>query len=162
MKLDDALDLTIIASLILLYVAFNTFGIFGLPFMMIGEILPTRIRGVVTGVLICSINIVTFATTKLYPHAAAVLGPDGMFLTFGLVATLTTLYIYLFLPETRDSPLTQIEQYFALGKNFLWVTRDRNLLPKVASSSKLWQKLLKLLKSPPLWILVQVSWSKVD
>lgn len=123
-------DTAIIASLIMIYVALNTFGIFGLPCMMIGEVLPSRARGFVSGILLMLINLMIFSTTKLYPYVARELGPCGVFLTFAIVAIVITVYVYLFLPETKNRPLTQIEQYFANGKNYLWVTRDKTLMAR--------------------------------
>lgn len=135
-ELDSRVDVTIISSLIMVYVALNTFGIFGLPCLMIGEVLPARVRGIVTGILLTLINLVNFGTTKLYPSVAHVLGPSGVFLGFALAATTATVYIYLFLPETKNHPLTRIEQYFAEGKNFFWATRDKTLLPRNKTKSK--------------------------
>lgn len=129
---DDALpnqrDTYIIAGLIMTYVATNTFGIFSLPVMMIGEVLPSSVRGSVSGVLLMLINLMIFSTTKLYPSVSANLGSIGLFSMFTIVAIITTIYVYLFLPETKNRPLTQIEEYFAVGKNYLWRNRDRELM----------------------------------
>lgn len=123
-------DTAIIATLIMIYVALNTFGIFALPCMMIGEVLPSSVRGFVSGILLMLINLMIFSTTKLYPYVSKDLGPCGVFLTFAIVAIIITVYVYLFLPETKNRPLTQIEQYFANGKNYLWVTRDKSLMAR--------------------------------
>ncbi|XP_075237536.1 facilitated trehalose transporter Tret1-like [Lycorma delicatula] len=123
-------DTKIIAGLIMIYVATNTFGIFSLPVMMIGEVLPSSVRGSVSGILLMVINLMIFSTTKLYPSIAGILGPIGVFTVFTTVAIITTIYIYLFLPETRDRPLTQIEEYFAVGKNYIWGNRDRDLMKR--------------------------------
>ncbi|XP_054287423.1 facilitated trehalose transporter Tret1-2 homolog [Macrosteles quadrilineatus] len=123
-------DVWVISGLIVFYVALNTFGIFGLPSLMLGEVLPSSVRGFVSGFLVMLINLLIFSTVKLYPLVARGLGPSGVFLVFGVTASAITLYVYLFLPETKDRPLTQIEQYFATGKNFLWASRDRSLMAK--------------------------------
>ncbi|RZF45156.1 hypothetical protein LSTR_LSTR007119 [Laodelphax striatellus] len=59
-------DTGIIAALIMIYVAMNTFGIFSLPCLMIGEVLPSNVRGSVRGVMHSLINLMIFTTTKLY------------------------------------------------------------------------------------------------
>lgn len=120
-------DTKVIAALIMIYVAMNTFGIFSLPCMMIGEVLPANVRGSVSGILLMLINLMIFSTTKLYPSVASILGAIGVFTAFTIVAIIITLYVYLFLPETKNRPLTQIEEYFAAGKNYLWMNRDREL-----------------------------------
>lgn len=129
-EIDDNLNTAVIGCLIMTYVALNAFGIFGLPCMMLGEVLPSTVRGFISGILIMFINLLIFSTTKLYPYAARVLGPSGIFFCFAIVAIFTTLYMYLFLPETKGRPLTQIEQYFATGKNYLWHTRDKTLMAR--------------------------------
>uniref|UniRef100_A0A1B6H7X1 Major facilitator superfamily (MFS) profile domain-containing protein n=1 Tax=Homalodisca liturata TaxID=320908 RepID=A0A1B6H7X1_9HEMI len=129
-QIDGDLKIAIIATLIMIYVAMNTFGLFSLPCMMIGEVLPARVRGFVSGIFVTILNVIIFSTTKSYPFIASFLGPSGVFLTFAIVAVLATVYIYFFLPETRDRPLTQIENYFAVGKNYLWIRRDKSLIAR--------------------------------
>lgn len=129
-NLDYHYNSAVIGSLIMVYVALNTFGIFSLPCMMMSEVLPSTVRGFVSGILLTTINLIIFSTTKLYPYIAKILGPGGVFFCFAIVSIITTVYVYLFLPETKDRPLTQIEQYFATGKNYLWATRDKTLMAK--------------------------------
>lgn len=134
---NEKLNTIIVGSLIMVYVALNTFGIFALPCMMIGEVLPSRVRGFVSGILLTLINLIIFTTTKFYPFVDNILNPSGVFLTFAIVAVITTVYVYLFLPETKNRPLIQIETYFARGKNYLWLTRDKTLIARKKSCANI-------------------------
>ncbi|KAL4707791.1 hypothetical protein ACJJTC_001737 [Scirpophaga incertulas] len=111
-------------SLILGYVAFNTLGFFLLPGLMIGELLPTKVRGLCGGYIFCLFNIVLFGFTKLYPIMARSIGIVGVFALFGSAACLATIVLFLMLPETKGKSLLQIEQYYQKS-NILWVTRKK-------------------------------------
>ncbi|XP_026327179.1 facilitated trehalose transporter Tret1-like isoform X2 [Hyposmocoma kahamanoa] len=110
--------------LILSYVAFNTLGFFLLPGLMIGELLPTKVRGLCGGYIFCIFNAVLFGFTKLYPVMENNMGMAAVFGLFGGSACLATIVLFLLLPETKDKSLLQIEQYYQ-KPNILWVTRKK-------------------------------------
>lgn len=110
--------------LLLCYVAFNTLGFFLLPGLMIGELLPTKIRGLCGGYIFCLFNAVLFGFTKLYPIMKTAIGMTGVFTMFGISAAVATIVLYLMLPETKGQSLLQIEQYYQ-KPNFFWITRNR-------------------------------------
>ncbi|XP_073956671.1 facilitated trehalose transporter Tret1-like [Choristoneura fumiferana] len=109
---------------ILGYVAFNTLGFFLLPGLMIGELLPTKVRGLCGGYIFCLFNAVLFGFTKLFPIMKAKLGMAGVFGLFGASSSLATVVLFLLLPETKGKSLLQIEQYYQ-KPNILWVTRKK-------------------------------------
>jgi len=114
----------IIIGLVLLYVAFNTYGYFVIPPIMVGEILPSKIR-CVGGAYIFTINdIGLFFATKAFPSVVRAVGIHGLFWIFGVSSLLCSLFLYLMLPETKGRSLVQIEEYF-LQQNVLWLTRKK-------------------------------------
>uniref|UniRef100_A0A8D8T401 Facilitated trehalose transporter Tret1-2 homolog n=1 Tax=Cacopsylla melanoneura TaxID=428564 RepID=A0A8D8T401_9HEMI len=114
-----------IACLIMLYVAMNTLGIFSLPMLLMAETLPANVRGIVSGFTVMLVNIFIFGSTKMYPYTKNLFGPIGIFTWFSVVSIAIALYIYLYLPETKDRSLPEIEFYFRTGRNHLWITRDK-------------------------------------
>ncbi|XP_063825521.1 facilitated trehalose transporter Tret1-like [Ostrinia nubilalis] len=112
-------------ALILGYVGFNTLGFFLLPGLMIGELLPTKVRGLCGGYIFCLFNTVLFGFTKLYPIMKNAIGMAGVFGLFGASSALATIVLYLMLPETKGKSLLQIEQYYQKS-NIMWVTRKKN------------------------------------
>ncbi|XP_059050037.1 facilitated trehalose transporter Tret1-like [Achroia grisella] len=117
-------------TLILGYVAFNTLGFFLLPGLMIGELLPTKVRGLCGGYIFCLFNSVLFGFTKLFPIMKRAIGMSGVFGLFGASALLATIILYLMLPETKGKSLIQIEQYYQ-KPNFFWLTRKKTDSPNV-------------------------------
>lgn len=111
-------------ALILGYVAFNTLGFFLLPGLMIGELLPTKVRGLCGGYIFCLFNSVLFGFTKLYPVMKNSIGIAGVFGLFGSSALLATVVLFLLLPETKGKSLLQIEQYYQ-KPNILWISRKK-------------------------------------
>ncbi|XP_058053811.1 facilitated trehalose transporter Tret1-2 homolog [Anopheles bellator] len=113
----------IAAALILLYIGSNT-GFLTMPGIMIGELLPAKIRGQIAGYLFTVFNLVLFGVAKGFPHAKAELGTQGLFVMFGVASFGATLLTYLLLPETKGRTLHDIEDYFG-QRNWLWMNRKR-------------------------------------
>ncbi|XP_052861793.1 facilitated trehalose transporter Tret1-2 homolog [Anopheles cruzii] len=113
----------IAAALILLYIGSNT-GFLTMPGIMIGELLPAKIRGQIAGYLFTVFNLVLFGVAKGFPHAKAELGTQGLFVMFGVASFGATMLTYLLLPETKGRTLHDIEDYFG-QRNWLWMNRKR-------------------------------------
>jgi hypothetical protein len=114
----------IIIVLVLLYVAFNTYGYFVVPPIMTGEILPSKIRCFAGAYIFTMNDIGMFCATKAFSSVARAAGTHGIFWIFGVSSLLCSLFIYLLLPETKGLSLVQIEEYF-LQPNVLWLTRNK-------------------------------------
>ncbi|KDR17947.1 facilitated trehalose transporter Tret1-like isoform X2 [Zootermopsis nevadensis] len=114
----------IIVSLVLIYVAFNTYGYFVLPPSMIGEILPSKIRCVAGAYIFTMNDIGMFCASKAFPSILNATGIYGLFWIFGVSSLACSLFLYLMLPETKGRSLVQIEEYF-LKPNVLWLTSNK-------------------------------------
>lgn len=112
------------AACLLLYVAVNTVGFMVLPGIMLGELFPAKIRGMLGGVTFMIFHLTLFAAAKTFPLIKNSIGIQGVFFLFGISSLVASVFIYLSLPETKGRTLSQIEDYF-LEKNLLWVTRDK-------------------------------------
>ena len=114
----------IIIGLVVLYVAFNTYGYFVMAQIMVGEILPSNVR-CVGGAYIFTMNyIITYFAIKYFSSLVTAVGSHGLFWIFGVSSLLCSLFLYLMLPETKGRSLVQIEEYF-LQPNVLWLTRKK-------------------------------------
>lgn len=114
----------IIIGLVLIYVAFNTYGYFVMPPSMIGEILPSKIRCLAGAYIFTMNDIGMFCATKAFSSVLRAAGIHGIFWIFGVSSLLCSLFLYLLLPETKGRSLVQIEEYF-LQQNILWLTRNK-------------------------------------
>uniref|UniRef100_A0A182JVB0 Major facilitator superfamily (MFS) profile domain-containing protein n=1 Tax=Anopheles christyi TaxID=43041 RepID=A0A182JVB0_9DIPT len=117
------LDTYIAAVLILIYIGANT-GFMTMPGIMIGELLPAKIRGQIAGYLFTIFNLLLFGVAKGFPYAKAALKTQGLFLMFGIASFGASLLLYLLLPETKGRTLHDIEDYFQ-QRNWFWMNRKR-------------------------------------
>uniref|UniRef100_A0A2M3ZM31 Putative sugar transporter n=1 Tax=Anopheles braziliensis TaxID=58242 RepID=A0A2M3ZM31_9DIPT len=95
-----------------------------MPGIMIGELLPAKIRGQIAGYLFTVFNLLLFGVAKGFPYAKAVLKTQGLFVMFGVASFGASLLMYLLLPETKGRTLHDIEDYFG-QRNWLWMKRQR-------------------------------------
>jgi hypothetical protein len=109
---------------LLTYIGTNTVGFMILPSLMMGELLPSKIRGMLGGLTFMFYNIIMFGFAKVYPLIKTHLEIQGLFMIFGIASLLATIYMFLFYPETKDRSLNQIEEYFK-QPNLLWITRKK-------------------------------------
>lgn len=116
------LDLYVSAVCILLYIA-STTGFMVMPGVMIGELLPARVRGRVGGYIFAAFNLGFFAVAKVFPYLNQVLKTQGIFLLFGSASLAAAVIMFLLLPETKGRTLGEIEDYFQ-DKNWLWMSRQ--------------------------------------
>ncbi|XP_066582979.1 facilitated trehalose transporter Tret1-2 homolog isoform X2 [Prorops nasuta] len=123
-KEESPSDKYILGIFLLIYVAANTAGLFALPGIMIGELLPQRARGISAGFTFFIFNLFLFVVTKSFPTVNTAVGISGIFLIFGTAGIIEALFIYLAVPETKDRTLQEIEDYFQKD-NFFWVTREK-------------------------------------
>lgn len=126
MRLDSiktVLDLYVTALCILFYVASNT-GFMVMPGIMIGELIPARVRGRVGGYVYAAFNFLLFILIKVFPQLNYSMKTHGIFMMFGLASAAGTALVYFMLPETNKKTLGEIEDYFR-QKNWLWQQRER-------------------------------------
>lgn len=103
-----------IMSLFVFY-ACSTVGYLIVPWVMIGEVFPRQIRGIIGGVATCVGHFSIFAVLQTYPLLQELVTKPGTFAVYGVVSLLSTIFFYCFCPETKGKTLQEIEESF--GKN---------------------------------------------
>lgn len=93
-----------------------TLGFLVIPWIMIGEVYPTQVRGIIGGLTTMAAHSFIFIVVKTYPFLASALTRHGTFILYGCISLLGTIYFYLCLPETKGKSLQEIEDYFS-GRN---------------------------------------------
>lgn len=94
------------------YFFLSTLGFLTMPFAMAAEVFPSKVRGVATGLTTCIAYICNFVIVKIYPSMMKGMGNYKLFLFFGSVSLLGTVFVALCLPETKGKTLKEIEEYF--------------------------------------------------
>lgn len=94
------------------YIFFCMLGMIDIPWMMLGEILPNHLRGVLSAMITVIIFLLSFVNVKLYTLMVHYLGTAGMLCSFGVFSLLSVLFAKMFFPETRGKALFEVEEYF--------------------------------------------------
>ncbi|XP_035738913.1 facilitated trehalose transporter Tret1-2 homolog [Vespa mandarinia] len=121
---ESDMDAYVLGICLFVYVGANTVGLFTLPGLMIGELLPQNARGIAGGFNFFIFNFLLFLGTKSFPTINNAVGITGAFAIFGISALLEAIFVYVALPETKNRTLEEIEDYFQQS-NLLWITRSR-------------------------------------
>ncbi|XP_067634104.1 facilitated trehalose transporter Tret1-like [Eurosta solidaginis] len=100
----------------ILHIIFSTFGLLTLPFLMISEVFPQRVRGSANGFTLSFGIVFSFGVVQLYPTVESLIGTAYTFAGFGVITFGGLVFVFLFVPETRGRTLLEIENYFRTGR----------------------------------------------
>ncbi|XP_049525288.1 solute carrier family 2, facilitated glucose transporter member 8 isoform X3 [Dermacentor silvarum] len=100
-----------IASVGLIFVAFNI-GMGHLPWVLLGEMLPLRVKGFATGFCTAFAFGYSFLLIKEFYTLQLFLGVAGSYWLFGTLLLVGCVLFWIFLPETKRKTLEEIEQLF--------------------------------------------------
>ncbi|XP_047540579.1 facilitated trehalose transporter Tret1-2 homolog [Vanessa atalanta] len=98
------------------YICAISIGLVPLPWMMCGEVFPTRVRGLGSGISSATTFVSFFIVVKTAPGMMTDLGEVFTFLFYGIIALIGTGILYFILPETKGKSLQEIEDRFKSGK----------------------------------------------
>ncbi|XP_050533052.1 uncharacterized protein LOC126901007 [Daktulosphaira vitifoliae] len=88
-----------------------------LPWMVISEIFPNNIRGVTTGLSAAFYYLYIFFSTYLYTSIESYLSLEYTMILFGVIGIVGILFLYVYLPETENKTLLEIEEIFESNKS---------------------------------------------
>ncbi|XP_068974265.1 facilitated trehalose transporter Tret1-like isoform X3 [Bombus flavifrons] len=97
---------------LIVYVIGFSLGFGPIPWLMMGEILPVKIRGSAASVATAFNWSCTFIVTKTYEDIVSVIGPYGTFWMFGTIVLVGFVFVIVSVPETRGRSLEEIEKRF--------------------------------------------------
>lgn len=97
---------------LILYIAFISIGFVPLPWAMIGEVFPLKTRSIGSGITSFLAFTAFFSVVKTSPAMFRDLGSDITFIIYSVVALCGTIFVFCFLPETKDRPLHEIGDDF--------------------------------------------------
>ena len=85
------------------------------PWVILSEIFPNRIRGAAMSVAVTALWIACFILTYTFPMLNSTLGSSGTFWLCAVICVAGFLFIFLKLPETKGKSLEQIEKEMVGG-----------------------------------------------
>lgn len=98
------------------FYACSTVGYLIVPWVMIGEVFPRQIRGMIGGVATCVGHFSIFIVLQTYPYLQELVTKPGTFAVYGVVSLLSTWFFYFYCPETKGKTLQEIEESFGKKK----------------------------------------------
>ncbi|CAK1604498.1 unnamed protein product [Parnassius mnemosyne] len=117
-----------VASIYIFMIA-CTLGYLIVPWVMIGEVYPTQVRGIIGGMTTCAAHLSVFSVVKTFPLLKHSLNDYGTFALYGTMSLAGTVFFYLFLPETKGKTLQEIEDYFCGRTKSLRKNKTQTELP---------------------------------
>ncbi|XP_063977490.1 facilitated trehalose transporter Tret1-like isoform X2 [Diachasmimorpha longicaudata] len=93
-----------------IYVIGFSLGFGPVPWLMMGEILPAKIRGPAASVATGFNWTCTFIVTKTFKDIIALIGTSGTFLIFAVICAAGLMFVISLVPETRGRSLEEIER----------------------------------------------------
>ncbi|XP_018326010.1 facilitated trehalose transporter Tret1-like isoform X2 [Agrilus planipennis] len=95
------------------YVLGFSLGFGPIPWLMLGEILPAKIRGSAAALATAFNWTCTFIVTKTFVDIISLIGPDGTFWLFAVICTISLIFVIMWVPETQGQSLQDIERKLA-------------------------------------------------
>lgn len=109
-------DGTFKAYAILVFVILFVFAMQGtlgpLVWLMLAEIFPLKIRSFAMGICVFALWLANAAVAQFFPSVVSGLGISNTFFLFAGLGVLALLFIYFFVPETRNKTLEDLEAEF--------------------------------------------------
>lgn len=101
---------------ILMYIFTSTLGFLVIPFAMVGEVFPAKVKDILSGLTTCLGYIFSSITVQTYPDMINLMNSYGVFLFYAIVSFIGAIFILIFLPETKGKTLREIEDMFSRKK----------------------------------------------
>ncbi|CAH0392550.1 unnamed protein product [Bemisia tabaci] len=101
---------------LLINISFSMFGTLQLPWIMIGELYPLAYRGIMGGLISSVGYALIFLHVKIFPAISTVMNIYSIFLVYGLFSLVAIVFGKVYLPETKDKELHEIEEIFKKKK----------------------------------------------
>lgn len=102
-----------LVALIIFFIAYSS-GLANVPFVIMGELFPSRYRFIL-GPISSSFNLLcVFIVVRCFPiMQASAMGKHGTFWFFMCCTSLSIIFTYFLLPETKGKTLEDIEKLFS-------------------------------------------------
>lgn len=97
---------------IILYILFFGLGVGTVPWLLLGELCPVKVKGITSGVVACAAFGTVFILVKLFPLMLQVLGQHGTYFFFAMVCVAMAFFTQVFVPETSGKSIAELQNLF--------------------------------------------------
>lgn len=139
---DNSAHFILLASMIYLFCAEYSPGMGPVPNTYCAEVFPLSHREVGMSMAVATANFWASVLSVTFPRMLTALKPQGAFILYAFLNLLAALLVFLFVPETRQKTLDELDDVFSIpSRRFLkyqiteylpWVTRYYILRQKQA------------------------------
>lgn len=98
--------------LLLSYIFTSTLSFLTVPFSMLPELFNQQYRGLASGLATGFLYFMSFVLIKLYPNMLNFMGIALVFTFYGSMSLIGVVFVQLFVPETKNKSLAEIEKLF--------------------------------------------------
>lgn len=113
---DSALQWLPLASMTI-YTAAGSLGLGSLPYVYIGELFSAEMRPVLAGMTIGLAQLELFLVIQTFPSLQTAMTDGAVFWGYGAVCLIGVVFTLMFVPETKDKSLEEIEYKFDQKRN---------------------------------------------
>ncbi len=106
----EEVNTVVVLSAIMLYVASFAISFGPVMWVLLSEIFPNIIRGIAISFVGFFNSLVSFSVTLVFPWELSHVGPSGTFFIYGGMALLSLFFAAIFIPETKEKSLEQLEK----------------------------------------------------
>ncbi|KAK7083003.1 hypothetical protein SK128_005782 [Halocaridina rubra] len=100
---------------VMVYVASFGLGVGPVPWILLGELLPTPVRSIGASIATGVFVILLFVITQIFPDLTTAIGLEDAVMAFGSFHILLSIVAFFFLPESRGRTLEEL-QYAFVGR----------------------------------------------
>ncbi|OXA62848.1 facilitated trehalose transporter Tret1-2 homolog [Folsomia candida] len=97
---------------LMVFISAFSIGFGPLPWMMLGELLPPKVKGLVASVATMFNWFLAFLVTKFYQNLLDAVGAPACYWGFAGVCAVGTAFIILIIPETKGKSIDEIQKLF--------------------------------------------------
>ncbi|XP_063220010.1 facilitated trehalose transporter Tret1-like isoform X2 [Bacillus rossius redtenbacheri] len=118
-----------LTSFVFFVVGFSL-GLGPVPWLMLGEILPAKVRGPAASlVTVCTWGF-AFIVTNSFLHVIKILGTCGTFWMFACICFISIVFVFFYVPETKGQSLEDIEEKLRRAHNPVY-SRGNSILQEI-------------------------------
>lgn len=93
-----------------LFIIVFSIGFGPIPWMIMGEIFPTKMKNLASSVSAAFNWMIAFTVTKFFQTLIGNLGPAITFNFFGIICALGTVFVYTLCPETKGKSIKEVHE----------------------------------------------------
>lgn len=114
-RMGSAINATISTASVVVYLSCFVMGFGAIPNIICSEIFPTNVRGLCITICALTFWVADIIVTYTIPVMLKAIGLGGVFGIFAVVCSISWIFVFTKVPETKGMPLEVISEFFAAG-----------------------------------------------